>query len=101
LENIETESQVCNLAFSKISNQFVSTHGYSDNLILVWDYERLDVISIFKGHRDRVIYMSTSPDGKKIVTGAGDETVRFWNVFDYNSIERNSPKLKTEKFIIR
>ena len=26
-------------------------------------------------------YQATSPDGENIVTGAGDETLRFWQVF--------------------
>jgi len=29
----------------------------------------------------RVLYLAVSPDGQTIVTGAGDETLRFWNVF--------------------
>jgi cell division cycle 20-like protein 1 (cofactor of APC complex) len=29
-------SQVCNLIFSKVSNEMVSTHGYSLNQINVW-----------------------------------------------------------------
>lgn len=33
------------------------------------------------GHTYRVLYLSMSPDGQNIVTGAGDETLRFWNVF--------------------
>ena len=33
------------------------------------------------GHSHRVLYLATSPDGSTIVTGAGDETLRFWNVF--------------------
>jgi WD40 repeat protein len=28
-----------------------------------------------------VLYLSMSPDGGTIVTGAGDETLRFWDVF--------------------
>ncbi|KAL0876791.1 hypothetical protein Bca101_026496 [Brassica carinata] len=27
------------------------------------------------------VYLAVSPDGQTIVTGAGDETSRFWNVF--------------------
>lgn len=30
---------------------------------------------------DRVLYLAMSPDGQSIVTGAGDESLRFWNVF--------------------
>ena len=33
------------------------------------------------GHSYRVLYLAMSPDGEAIVTGAGDETLRFWNVF--------------------
>jgi len=29
----------------------------------------------------RVLYLGMSPCGKTIVTRAGDETLRFWNVF--------------------
>jgi len=29
-----------------------------------------------------------SPDGESIVTGAGDETLRFWKVFPKNQMEK-------------
>lgn len=38
-------------------------------------------IAQLTGHRDRVLYLAMSPDGERIVTGAGDETLRFWEVF--------------------
>ena len=28
-----------------------------------------------------MLYLAMSPDGQTIVTGAGDETLRFWNAF--------------------
>ena len=33
------------------------------------------------GHTYRVLYLAASPDGQTLVTGAGDETLRFWKVF--------------------
>lgn len=33
-------------------------------------------------HKLRVLYLSMSPCGKYVVTGAGDETLRIWNVFE-------------------
>ena len=36
---------------------------------------------ILAGHEERVLYLAVSPDGQKIVTGAADETFRFWNIF--------------------
>jgi WD40 repeat protein len=38
-------------------------------------------ITTLTGHTYRVLYLAMSPDGQTIVTGAGDETLRFWNVF--------------------
>ena len=40
--------------------------------------EKVDVLT---GHTFRVLYLSMSPDGQNIVTGAGDDTLRFWNIF--------------------
>lgn len=59
----------------------MSTHGYSQNQILVWKYPALTQVAKLTGHSYRVLYLAVSPDGEAIVTGAGDETLRFWNVF--------------------
>lgn len=81
IKSIDTGSQVCNLMFSKNNNELVSTHGYSLNQIIVWSYPQMNNIATLTGHTSRVIYLSMSPDGESIVTGAGDETLRFWNIF--------------------
>lgn len=59
----------------------MSTHGYSQNQIIVWQYPSLEREAKLTGHSSRVLYLATSPDGENIVTGAGDETLRFWHVF--------------------
>ncbi|KAG4920332.1 hypothetical protein JHK82_049287 [Glycine max] len=81
LNCLDTGSQVCNLAWSKNVNELVSTHGYSQNQIMVWKYPSLSKVATLTGHSMRVLYLAMSPDGQTIVTGAGDETLRFWNVF--------------------
>ncbi|CAN1257487.1 Protein FIZZY-RELATED 3 [Linum perenne] len=81
LNHIDTGSQVCNLGWSKNVNELVSTHGYSQNQIMVWKYPSLSKVATLTGHSLRVLYLAMSPDGQTIVTGAGDETLRFWNVF--------------------
>jgi cell division cycle 20-like protein 1 (cofactor of APC complex) len=81
LNKIDTGSQVCNLAWSKNCNEIVSTHGYSLNQIVVWRYPSMSKVATLTGHTFRVLYLSMSPDGSTIVTGAGDETLRFWQVF--------------------
>jgi len=81
VRSIETGSQVCTLAWSKSVNKIVSTHGYSLNEIAVWRYPNMEQEAILTGHTLRVLYSALSPDGQTICTGAGDETLRFWNVF--------------------
>ena len=84
LSVIDTGSQVCNLAWNKTSNELVSTHGYSSGLvhnqIQVWRYPSLSQVATLTGHTMRVLYLAMSPSGKSIVTGAGDETLRFWDL---------------------
>ena len=81
VQELDTGSQVCNLAWSKNSNEIVSTHGYSQNQIVVWKYPSMTQVASLTGHTYRVLYLAMSPDGQTIVTGAGDETLRFWKCF--------------------
>ncbi|KAH7427860.1 hypothetical protein KP509_10G063800 [Ceratopteris richardii] len=81
LSCVDTGSQVCNLVWSKNVNELVSTHGYSQNQIIVWRYPAMSKLATLTGHTFRVLYLAISPDGQTIVTGAGDETLRFWTVF--------------------
>ncbi|CDR40061.1 CYFA0S04e02784g1_1 [Cyberlindnera fabianii] len=84
LSDIDTGSQVCNLVWSVNSVELVSTHGYSRNQIMVWKYPQMSQVASLTGHTYRVLYLALSPDGQTVVTGSGDETLRFWNVFEKN-----------------
>ncbi|KAM4078283.1 hypothetical protein ACB094_09G025400 [Castanea mollissima] len=81
LNSVDTGSQVCDLAWSKNVNEIVSKHGYSQNQIMVWKYPLMTKVATLTGQNMQVLYLAMSPDGQTIVTGAGDETLRFWNVF--------------------
>lgn len=82
---LDTGSQVCNLTWSKTTNEIVSTHGYSStkaqHQVCIWRYPSMDTTATLAGHTCRVLYLAMSPDGETIVTGAGDETLRFWHAF--------------------
>ncbi|ORY92700.1 WD40-repeat-containing domain protein [Leucosporidium creatinivorum] len=86
LSEVDTGSQICNLLWSKNSNELVSTHGFSagqaQNQVCIWRYgAQTQQVATLQGHSYRVLYLAMSPDGETIVTGAGDETLRFWNAF--------------------
>jgi cell division cycle 20-like protein 1 (cofactor of APC complex) len=76
----ETDSQVCNLLFSKHSDEIISSHGFSNNDICIWDVNNFRKVKTLKGHSSRVLYLAMSPCGNSIVSGAGDETLRFWDL---------------------
>lgn len=81
LRSHDTGSQVCNLLFSQLTSELVSTHGFSQHAINIWKYPSMSQVVSLTGHTYRVLYLSMSPDGNVIVTGAGDETLRFWDAF--------------------
>ena len=53
-------------------NEIVSTHGYSQNQIIVWKHPTMTKLATLTGHTLRVLYLAVSPDGQTIVTGAGE-----------------------------
>lgn len=81
LRTHDTGSQVCNLLFSSLTSELVSTHGFSQHAINIWKYPSMQQVVSLTGHTYRVLYLAMSPDGQVIVTGAGDETLRFWDCF--------------------
>ena len=78
-----TGSQITNLVYSKSVNEILTTHGYHDFDLKVWDCNKMGrKVGSLKGHSGRILYLSMSPDGQRVVTGcAEDETLRFWEVF--------------------
>ena len=89
IDSVDTGSQVCNMMFSANTNELISTHGYSMNEVCVWSYPDMHKVTALTGHTSRVLYLGMSPDGENVVTGAGDETLRFWNVFPSKSHEND------------
>ncbi|KAJ2346256.1 substrate-specific activator of APC-dependent proteolysis [Coemansia sp. RSA 2618] len=77
----DTRSQVCNLSWAHDGSELVSTHGYSENHVIVWKYPAMQPTTVLTGHTKRVLYLAHSPDGQTIATAAGDETIRFWEIF--------------------
>ena len=55
-------------------------------------------ITELTGHMERVLYMALSPDGTTIVSGASDETLRFWKVFQPTIQEKNQNDGNTNHF---
>jgi cell division cycle protein 20 (cofactor of APC complex) len=81
LNSIDTGSQVCSLKWNPFEKEILSSHGYARNQLCLWKYPSMAKIKEFEGHTSRVLHMACSPDGATVVSAAGDETLRFWDIF--------------------
>lgn len=93
VQELDTGSQVCCLEWSQHNQELISTHGYSQNALVVWKYPTMTQTAVLKGHTSRVLYMAMSPDGKSVATGAGDETLRFWKIWGDSEETKRSQKI--------
>lgn len=89
VSDVDTGSQVCNMVWSKNTDEIVTSHGYSRYNLTIWDYQTMDPVAILKGHSFRVLHLTLSADGTTVVSGAGDETLRYWKVFEKPKIRTN------------
>lgn len=81
LNSIDTGSQLCALQWNPFEKEILSSHGFARNQICLWKYPSMAKVKELEGHTSRVLHMATSPDGSTVVSAAGDETLRFWEVF--------------------
>ncbi|XP_058103894.1 cell division cycle 20.2, cofactor of APC complex-like isoform X2 [Magnolia sinica] len=81
LNSVDTGSQVCSLLWSKSERELLSSHGFTQNQLTLWKYPSMVKVAELTGHTSRVLFMAQSPDGCTVASAAGDETLRFWNVF--------------------
>ncbi|KAF4323341.1 hypothetical protein BBO99_00003302 [Phytophthora kernoviae] len=67
-----------------------STIIHHDNELCLWKYPSMTKVKELTGHTSRVLHLAASPDGETVVSGAADETLRFWKVFGPNRKARKA-----------
>ncbi|KAJ7702455.1 WD40 repeat-like protein [Mycena rosella] len=91
-----TPSQITSLHFSPHRKELLSTHGYPTNAIGVWSYPGLErVAEIRDAHDSRVLFSAVSPGGDMVVTGAGDESLKFWRIWDVPAGDSKKGKMSS------
>jgi WD40 repeat protein len=66
------------LAFSAKGNLFASVGGYEDNAVYVWRTATGEQLKKFAGHREEVLCLGFSPDGRTLVSGSRGE-ILVWD----------------------
>lgn len=98
LHSLQTPSQVTSLIFSPHRKEILSTHGYPTNSIMLHAYPSLErVAEIRDAHESRVLFSVIGPGGDVVCTGAGDENLKFWRVWEQPKETKKKGLTGTEK----
>jgi WD40 repeat protein len=62
--------------------QPVAAVAVNSGQIILWNLATGVKTRIFNGHQTRVVALASSPDGRWLVTGSSDQTVRLWSLTD-------------------
>jgi general transcriptional corepressor TUP1 len=54
--------------------------GYSDNIVRLWDFQTRQLVECLVGHNDDIFTVAFTPDGKGLVSGSADGTLKHWNL---------------------
>ncbi|KAH6910801.1 WD repeat-containing protein slp1 [Coprinopsis sp. MPI-PUGE-AT-0042] len=83
LHTLRTPSQITSIQWSPHRKEILTTHGYPTNSIMLHAYPSMErVAEIRDAHDSRVLVSCVGPAGDVVVTGAGDENLKFWRVWD-------------------
>ncbi|KAH8978938.1 WD40-repeat-containing domain protein [Lactarius hatsudake] len=89
LHSLKMPAQVTSVQWSPHKKEFLTTHGYPSNAIMVHAYPSLDrVAEIRDAHDSRVLFSCVSPAGDMVCTGAGDENLKFWRIWEIPPVKK-------------
>lgn len=72
-------NSLCKFPLEEANNLLLS--GSYDSNIKVWDLRQKQVVNTLKGHLMQINCLDGSPDGKYIVSGSQDATVKVIHLF--------------------
>ncbi|KAL1939059.1 hypothetical protein VTO73DRAFT_10319 [Trametes versicolor] len=91
LHSLVTPAQISSIQWSPHRKEFMTTHGYPTNAIMVHSYPSMEkVAEIRDAHDSRVLFSALAPNGELVCTAAGDENLKFWKIWE-------APKVKKGK----
>jgi cell division cycle protein 20 (cofactor of APC complex) len=80
---VKTPAQVTSVQWSPHEKEFLTTHGYPTNGIMVHVYLSLDCIAEIKdAHDSHVLFSCVSPGGDMMCMGVGDENLKYWQIWE-------------------
>ena len=72
------ELSIC-VMFSPDSSTLLTSGGFSDSVIRLWDAHNGDSRGELEGHSAYVTDLLFTPDGSRLISSSADQTIRLWN----------------------
>ncbi|KIM86312.1 hypothetical protein PILCRDRAFT_39554, partial [Piloderma croceum F 1598] len=65
-------------AFLLVNGQLVAAASL-DGVVRIWDVATGGLLECLRGHRDSVYSIAFTPDGKGLISGSLDKTLKYWD----------------------
>lgn len=95
----ETDSQVNAIAYCPHYKEMITAHGYPNNVLKIWKYHpSMYCVQELKGHTERVLGLTVSPDYQYVMSASSDETLRLWYCFKIDKSALTKRTTKSSRF---
>lgn len=78
----------------------MSCHGFTQNQLTLWKYLSMVKLAELSGHTARVLFTAESSDGCTVALAAGDEALRFLNIFGTPKVDLQSMLVQGHSAVI-
>jgi len=92
---LEHDGPVQSMAFSPVDSSILASDG-GHNTIKLWNLQE-NTFKELAHHPDKVNSVVFSPDGKSLMSGSEDRTIKIWDTSEWQNIETREPILLQSK----